>query len=157
MPVDLKHVIAEILEKSEVMSLATYDGEVWVSDLNYVSDDSYSKLYWISDRNSRHSLAITTEPKVAATVSLARNAVKNQRIGLQIGGIASVTRAPSDEIIDRYRKRGNPADIPYGKAKMPEHNWYMLIPYRIEITHEPLFGMWKKKAIVIDGSQETMQ
>lgn len=50
-----------------VISSSSKDGKPWISPVFYGYDESYS-IYWISDKNSRHSDLIRSNPQVAIVI-----------------------------------------------------------------------------------------
>ncbi len=65
----IKQLIQKVFEKGYLMSLAIQDeGGVWVADVIYIYDDNLT-FYWMSDPDSRHSIAITKNKKVYLKVS----------------------------------------------------------------------------------------
>lgn len=132
---DLKSMIKDVLERGELMSLGTVDeGGVWVCDIVTVSDE-FLRLYWISHKNSRHSLAIVRNPEVAATVSL-----HGEPIGVQIKGTVEAIQADSILIREIHAKQGraDDTDIKDGEAM------YCLTPKVIEVINLLKFGFQKK-------------
>src|SRR6266498_1649645 len=103
----LKKLMQEVLIEGVLLSLGTYDGEVWVSDVLYVAD-SDSVLYWRSFESTRHSKAIE----------------KNR--GVQISGHAEKISDIPDDIYKKYLlKRGKNPDG--GRKNAPGESWYKLI------------------------------
>ncbi len=139
---DLKNLIKEILEKGYLISLATYDGSVWVSDLIYITDGF--DIYWLSNINRRHSKSIESNKNVAGTITISNNKGE-KNIGLQIEGVAKKIEGDILEIAIKHRlKRGKPAPKKIGEVLEANESWYVLKPKKIEIIHEPLFGLNKK-------------
>lgn len=50
-----------------VIASSSKDGKPWISPVFYGYDNNYS-IYWISDKNSRHSKLIRTNPQVAIVI-----------------------------------------------------------------------------------------
>ena len=87
-------LIAALLREEMTLSLATtgQDGEVSVAPLFYIAADDLS-LHWLSSESSLHSLNLTRQPRVAATVY--RNAMSWREIrGVQMRGSAGIVAEP---------------------------------------------------------------
>ena len=58
-----------LMDENEHMTLATADssGAPWVSPVFFVTDDAYD-IYWVSDRDARHSQNVRHNPLVAVVV-----------------------------------------------------------------------------------------
>jgi uncharacterized protein YhbP (UPF0306 family) len=100
-------LIAALLRQETTLSLATTgdDGEASVAPLFYFVDEALS-LYWLSDKNSRHSLNLGRSSRAAATVY--RNALNWKEIrGVQMRGSAAVVTDPQrrDRLIEAYCER----------------------------------------------------
>ena len=86
--------IATFLDANHVMSLATYGPQgPHAASLFYVRDGF--ALLWVSDPNSQHSLDLTANHRVAATVAPDCRDF-NEVCGAQICGDADRVRDPSD-------------------------------------------------------------
>ena len=84
---DVRELVREVLESGHLMSLATSDDRgVWVSDVIYVHDDQLS-IYWLSQRNTRHSRAILKNNRVAATITVSPDS-RAPNVGLPLTGTA---------------------------------------------------------------------
>lgn len=139
----LNNLIREILEKGHLMSLGTVDDNgPWVSDVIFVFDDQFN-LYWISEEDTRHSLAIVKNERVAAAITLS-NKSGEPNIGLQIAGNASKIDGGNLGLSKKhYAKRNKPEP---NKDVLDEgESWYKISPNLIEIIYEPLFGFNKKQ------------
>jgi len=66
---DYKREAIEILAKNIYMTVATAspEGNPWVSPVFFVYDDLYN-LYWVSNKNARHSEYVRVNPKVAIAI-----------------------------------------------------------------------------------------
>ncbi len=112
----------------------------------YIFDDSLT-LYWMSDPDVRHSMAILENPSVAATIAIS-NKSGEKNLGLQISGKAKKIDGPRyDLALKHYAKRGKPApketdDVLQGDS------WYELHPDFIELIDEEYFGFSKQKFVV---------
>ena len=60
-----KKIIADNIYMT--IASASLDGKPWVSPVFFAYDDSYN-LYWVSDKNSRHSNLIRENKKVAVVI-----------------------------------------------------------------------------------------
>ena len=87
-------LVATLLNEETTLSLATTgeNGEASVSPLFYIAGEDLS-LYWLSSESSLHSLNLTKQPQIAATVY--RNAANWRQIcGVQMRGSASKVTEP---------------------------------------------------------------
>ncbi len=139
---DIRQLIQEVLEQGHYMSLATIDsGGVWVSDVIYIYDDDLN-IYWMSDPEVRHSRAISSDNRVAGTITA--SGIGQDNLGIQFEGVAIKIDEPRyDLAVKHFTKRNKPAptedeDILQGDS------WYMLQPKKIQLTHEKLFGFDKQ-------------
>lgn len=66
---DIKEKAKQIIESNIYMTLATASksGQPWISPVFFVYDDSYN-LYWISNKESRHSNLVRDNNKVAIVI-----------------------------------------------------------------------------------------
>ena len=60
-----KQIIAENIYMT--ISTASLDGKPWISPVFFAYDESYN-LYWVSNKDARHSLLIRINPQVAIVV-----------------------------------------------------------------------------------------
>ena len=104
---NIKELITDVLDKGYLMSLATHDeGGVWVADVIYVFDEQLN-IYWISDREVRHSEAILNNNKIAGTVAISGPGESN--LGIQFEGIAEKIEGPRYDLAKKhYTKRLKP-------------------------------------------------
>lgn len=58
-----------LLENNRTMTIATADasGKPWVSPVFYSYDKDYN-LYWVSDKNARHSKNVVARPQVSISI-----------------------------------------------------------------------------------------
>lgn len=147
---NLNQIVASILEKGFLMSLATVDKNgVWVCDVIYVHDSKFN-IYWISNINTRYSNAILGSPKIAATITISNNSVEIN-LGLQIEGNAQQFKKDIPDLIVQHRlKRGKSATGESREILDDDESWYMIKPTKIEIIDEKLWG-FSKKIIRLDS------
>jgi uncharacterized protein YhbP (UPF0306 family) len=136
---DLKSRVPEVLEQAHLMSLATNDdGGVWVADVIFLFDDDLN-LYWMSDPEARHSVAIEKSGRAAGTIT-ATTRSGEPNFGIQFAGVAEkIIGARHDLAVKHYAKRGKPApaeteDVLEGDA------WYVLKPTKLRLIDETNFG-----------------
>lgn len=133
---DDKALIRDILKRGELLSLGVMDeGGVWVCDVISVADDAMN-LYWISKKDTRHSLAVKVNHRVAATISL-----HNEPAGIQIQGSAELIEPLPQIIKEIVTKQRREASTTLEEG----YGLYRLHPERIELIHIPLYGFQKKK------------
>jgi uncharacterized protein YhbP (UPF0306 family) len=136
---DLKSRVREVLEQAHLMSIGTTDeGGVWVSDVIFVFDDDLY-LYWMSDPETRHSVAIEKSGSAAGTITATIKGGQ-PNFGIQFAGVAKkIKGARYDLAIKHYAKRGKRApaeteDVLEGDA------WYVLKPTKLRLIDETNFG-----------------
>ncbi len=140
---DIKLLIREVLEKGYLMSLATNDaGGVWVADVVYVHDDNFN-IYWMSDPEVRHSVAIAGDNRVAGTITV--NSPREANLGLQFSATAEKIDGPRHDLaLKHFGKRGKSA--PKIEDNVLEgDSWYVLKPQKIDLIYEPRFGFKKQR------------
>lgn len=146
---ELVELIKEILRDSRELILATSENNIpWVAVLVFGHDENFN-LYWISDKDTKHSLQLETNPKVAATVTKEPTG-NGQDKGLQIEGEARVLR--DEEILSAAReyfaKRGSPK-LPKTQEEANTlaegRSWYVLKPAKFYVIYGPLFGYDRKE------------
>lgn len=141
---ELITLIKEVLGKGYLLSLATTDSSgLWVCDLVYVNDDDLN-IYWMSGKNTRHSLAILNNAHVACSITANNPGEENK--GVQISGIAEVVEGNPEEIAKKQIiKRNKEGKLTVENILPPGHSWYKLTPKMIDIIYEPLWGFKKEK------------
>lgn len=135
--------VRDILSKTHLMHLGTVDdGGPWVSSVIFVYDDNFN-LYWMSERETRHSKALARIQEVAATITYTSKTGEPNE-GLQISGRAEKLEGDIYELgVKHLTKRGKPAPQPGEAVLDPEESWYKLTPEKIELIHEPTLGFEK--------------
>lgn len=145
---EINKLIAQILGKGYVMSIATNDESgVWVSDVIYIYDIAFN-IYWISQVSTRHSRAIQKNNKVSASITTSQPGEENE--GLQIEGFAeTVDKASLKMLKEHLAKRAG--QVPHQKPFFeengiidPEMSWYKLTPKKIELICEKYYGFTKQ-------------
>jgi uncharacterized protein YhbP (UPF0306 family) len=136
---DLKQRVIEVLEQSHLMSLGTTDtGGVWVTDVIFVFDDDLN-IYWMSDPESRHSMAIGKTGNAAGTIT-ATTKSGEPNFGIQFTGTAEmIAGARHDLAIKHYTKRGKP-DPAETEDVLDGDAWYVLKPTKLRLIDETNFG-----------------
>jgi uncharacterized protein YhbP (UPF0306 family) len=149
--VEVRNLVENIMGQAYLMSLATMDENgPWAADVIYTFDKELN-LYWLSDKNARHSAAIIKSQKAAATITVSDRS-GSPNIGLQIEGEAMMVEgdildmaiklnlkkgkappAKEGEILDETERK-------YGRRE----SWFKLKPKRIELLYQVLFGTEKK-------------
>lgn len=142
---NLRKILSDILEEGTLMSLGTLDEDgVWVADLNYVHDDDLN-IYWLSYVDTRHSIAISKDNKVAASITIS-NGKGDANKGVQIRGVARKIDTEIKEIADKHRQKRGKKAVPESQTLLDRYeSWYMLRPISVDIVHEELFGQHKRK------------
>jgi uncharacterized protein YhbP (UPF0306 family) len=137
---NLDQIVRSILEKGHLISLATVDENgPWVSDLVYVFDDARN-VYWLSAPDARHSQALLKNPNVAATITISTRS-KEPNEALQIAGIAEKIEGDMLEMAAKHlAKRNYPPPNKEGEILKSGASWYKLVPNKIRVNYEPLFG-----------------
>ena len=142
--IDLFSLTREALSTSYLMSLGIVDSEgPWVADVIFVHDDEFN-VYWMSRSNRRHSLAIASNPNVAAAIT-ATMKPGDPDSGVQMSGKAEMIDSVPREIALKYFRKRNKSEPAEDFVVLDEHNWYVLRPSRIELIDETHFGYDRQK------------
>lgn len=103
----INETIRAFLESQSTLALATVNanGQPEVTPIFYVSDETLA-LYWLSATSSRHSLNLTAQPRVAATIYPAVWGWNDIR-GVQIEGEAQAVtdERVREQILSRYLEK----------------------------------------------------
>ena len=142
--VDLLSLTREALDASYLMSLGVVDTEgPWVADVIFVHDDECN-VYWMSTVDRRHSIAIESNPNVAAAIA-ATVRPGDPDLGVQMSGVAETMNSVPREIVLKYfRKQNKPAPAE-DFVVLEGHQWYVLRPTRIELIDQSRFGYDRQK------------
>ena len=138
---DIRQLVKEVLDQGYLMSLATTDnGGVWVCDVIYIHDDDLN-IYWMSDKNARHSQAIKKDNKVAGSITYSTKS-KVPNFGIQFEGAAEQLEGIQFMLLIKHlAKRSYPApDISQATKLMDGDVWYKLTPKKIGLIDEENFG-----------------
>ena len=129
----------EVLANTRLMSLATQDGEgVWVADVIFIYDDDFT-IYWMSERDTRHSRAVERNSSVAATIT-ASNKKNESNFGIQLEGRAKKIDGTRYDLAVKHRmKLGHPTPSETEDV-LDGDSWYSLTPSRIRLIDEEHFG-----------------
>ena len=140
---NIRELIKEVLGKGYLMSLGTIDdGGVWVCDVIFIFDDQLN-IFWMSDPNTRHSKAILLNKKVAGTITV--NLPGEYNLGIQFEGRAEKIEGARFDLAKKHyakRRKSEPKEV---DDVLDGDSWYRLIPAKIELIHEKLFGFNKQK------------
>lgn len=104
-----KQIIAENIYMT--LSTASLNGEPWVSPVFFAYDDQYN-LYWVSNKEARHSVTLVENPRVAV-VMFNSQAPEGKGDGVYFSCSVS-TLTDSEEItkaIDLYNARASQKDF----------------------------------------------
>ncbi|MEX0652308.1 MAG: hypothetical protein WD509_03210 [Candidatus Paceibacterota bacterium] len=138
----MKEAVLEILNKGYLMSLATFDDSVWVSDLIYIYDEDLN-IYWMSDPAVRHSKALVKNNLVAGTITISNHG-KEPNLGIQFSGKALKIEGPRHDLaVKHLKKRGHPEPKEEDDV-LDGDSWYMLVPDKIDIIDEEKYGYDKR-------------
>ncbi len=139
---DLEKLTHDILNDTYLATLAVSDADgPWAASVIFVPDKDRN-IYWVSKTDSRHSRAIE-ESGNAACMIIAAEEVDHER-ALQISGAAErVDTVPAEVEEAHATKRGQP--LP--SALKEGRSWYKLVPSRIELIHNELFGWDRQRAL----------
>lgn len=128
---DTEKTIRQYLQSAKMMQLATVaDDQPWCCSLFYAPDEELN-IYWISLPDTRHSQAILSNNRVAATVAIAFTPGKPV-VGVSIEGVAQIVDDPDEtrQAIRQYATycdRGDEWYEDYMAGKNP-HKLYKLRP-----------------------------
>ncbi len=140
---EIKEKILEVLEKGQLMSLATVDdGGLWVADVGYTHDNSLN-IYWISSPKVRHSVALNSNNQVAGSITVSAG-WGEPNLGIQLFGSAQALNEVPREVIENYfNKREKPVPVE-GEEALKGRSWYVLKPTKIDLIDEANQGYTKK-------------
>ncbi len=143
MNLNLKDLTREVLEKGYLMTLAVSDEHgAWAADVIYVFDDEMN-LYWMSDPDTRHSTAITTDSQVAGTITVSNRGEGN--LGLQFSGVAEkIDGARYDLATKHFAKRNKPLPKETDDV-LDGDSWYVLKITKLFLIHEKYFGFKRQE------------
>lgn len=143
---DLRERVKEVLAKTHLMSLATWDEDgVWVADVIFIYDDNFT-FYWMSDPACRHSQAILKNGQVAGTITASADS-NIPNFGIQFSGAAQKIEGPRyDLAVKHHTKRGRPApaesdDVLHGDS------WYQLTSTKLHLIDEANFGYQAQEVV----------
>jgi uncharacterized protein YhbP (UPF0306 family) len=104
---ELRHLISRFLAAQSTLALATVnaEGEPEVAPVFYVHDEALN-LYWLSSTKVRHSLNVSAQPSVAATI-YPMVWEWQHIVGVQVEGRAAVIVDPGERetILTRYQQK----------------------------------------------------
>lgn len=134
-----KEILKQIFDENTLMQLATVaDGQPWLCNLYFVTDDD-NHIYWTSARaKRRHSGEISKNPLAAATI--VHDEAKKQAV--QITGKAYEVPLDDAERVDKLysAKYGSKDRLAEVKADLPEGRAYWVLkPETIELWDEVNF------------------
>ena len=137
--VDLLALAHEALSTSYLMSLGVVDAEgPWVADVIFVHDDECN-VYWMSTSDRRHSIAIESNPNVAAAITVATKPGEPD-LGVQMSGVAEVIDSVPREVVLKYFRKRDKPEPAENFVVLEGHYWYVLRPMQIELIDEARFG-----------------
>lgn len=133
----------QILSQTYLMSLATVrDNNPWVADVVFVHDDIFN-IYWISRTDTKHSMNIAICSQVAATITQSTDQGEDN-VGLQIAGNAFQCKGSLTLVKKHLTKRKKLTAENVRQFLSPGVSWYKLVPSRIELIYEPMWGYDKQ-------------
>lgn len=140
---NLEQIVNEYLASGTMMQLATcHGGKPWVCTVYFVAD-KHRNIYWISKPETRHSLEITKNKDVAATIPL-RFHPGEPGVALQLEGQASEV-GNTQEIAEKMRlyveKFASGEEFYNGFiAGANEHYLFKLVPTRFVVVDSERLG-----------------
>lgn len=97
---NMKKLVAQRLQKTHMMQLATMHGDQpWCCSVYFVHDDDIN-LYWFSKPTTRHSCELEAHPKVAAAIPIVFAKGENV-VGIQVEGDARKVESTQGEAAAR--------------------------------------------------------
>jgi uncharacterized protein len=128
MSLNERQTIREFLESQSTLALATVDadGKPQTAPLFYVSDNEFN-LYWLSSANSRHSINLTANPQVAATIyPMAWHWTEIRGVQIEGKALSISDETLRHDLVERYQQK---FDLPSGfETVMGESVLYVLRP-----------------------------
>lgn len=126
---ELKKAILEYLEENRLMTVATSKGDTpWASTVFYAYDDKLN-LYFMSDKETRKTVNILKNPKVAVTIDREQPAPGKVR-GIQLEGAAQISDDPS-VFLARHA---------WGQSFLPNSKIIKITPSKIIYLSDEEFG-----------------
>ncbi len=147
-----------IISKNIYMTIASSSkgGKPWISPVFFVYDNNYN-LYWVSNKNARHSKLVNKNPQ-AAIVIFDSSAIEGQGDGVYFETKVDVVKNEMEikAAIDLFNKRVTQDDFRIKKVGEVTRDgvWriYKAIPYKASKLTEGEFvnGQYVDKRIEID-------
>jgi uncharacterized protein YhbP (UPF0306 family) len=143
---DTSSRIKEVLEAAYLMSLGISDENgPWVSDVIFVFDEDFN-IYWMSYPATRHSKAIVTNNKAAASIT-AVGGIGIKGLGVQMEGVAEKIAGARYDLTQKLFEKKNQPVPPEDEDVLDGDSWYVLKPSQILLIDEANFGFkrqpWK--------------
>lgn len=135
----MKDLIEQYLADNKHMQLATVNnGKPWICTVYFAADNELN-LYWMSARERQHSVEITQNASVAATV--VRDTERKQALQM-IGHAYEVSDEDLEKVHDLYQAKFGPKD--YNLAEIKEHQltgraYWVFKPTEISLWDEVNF------------------
>lgn len=140
-----KTKLLSYLKSQHTMSLATFDGKLWICTVFYAIDDKLN-FYFISEPNTRHSKGILKNSQVACSIANTNQVTTDKKIGVQIVGIASeVKNRNKIKVVLGLWNKVNPGfesiiNLPNMIKKVISGKVYLIKPKEIKFFNEKLYG-----------------
>lgn len=138
-----KQKLAEYLQSKHLMFLASSLSSPWVAPVYYAADDNLD-LFFISEPGTKHCRNIIKSKKVSCGISDSTQKVYEQKIGIQLTGVASQV---VDENEVRYAlalwHRSNPGlekILNFENLDKINSKVYIVHPRLIKFFNEKLYG-----------------
>jgi len=141
---DIKEVIAVVLNEVYLMSLATVDNDTpWSTILAFIGDKDFN-IYWMSDPSSRHShnLMVNNKASISITSTLKP---EDPNVGVQIIGKVEEIQGDLPEMHSLYlQKKNDLLHTPRHEVQGFMEKWYKFTPEKFEVTYEPEWSFIKR-------------
>ena len=146
-----KDKLLTFLESHKLLALASYDQEIWITNIFYGIDKDF-KIYFISNEETKHSKQIMKNKEVAFSVAWFNEKDHKDRKGVQGQGTCRI--ATTDEEItkgvqihnDRYPEFAERIVVKWVKSKLNKSHVYVIEPSYIKYWDDKLYGKeeWEK-------------
>ncbi len=151
--IDINKRVIEVLEQTHLMSLGICDNEEpWVADVIFIHDGDMN-LYWMSDPEARHSVAISKKSKVAGSIT--QSTKKGEfNFGIQFeGNVSKLEGIQFKLLVQHLAKRGYAKpDISQATRLLDGDCWYKIVPTKIYLIDERNFGYDRQTVFITEDS-----
>ena len=139
-----KEILFDFLKNHKLMTIATFDGKLWIATVFYVADEKFN-LYFLTDPKTEHSQHIAKNGMIACNIVDSHQQVTDKKMGLQIEGTAEkVSVLESIKKVLQMWHATNPGKeekLSFDKIRNKVINMrvYKVTPNRLKFFNEQLY------------------